>query len=299
MEENQIFNPDGNVSIKTTKKLNGNSQINGKLYAISGEKKIGLDPLLVRLQEIERLNAILEKLLDQRTEELAESVAANAKSISIVAHDLRSPLCTVLTALEIMRDNVANHNIGDNERFIQMASGSAHSAINLLDNLAGWAMLQNQGQKFSPVKINLKKFIIEEMENSNIYAKQKQISLNSSIIPDLDVYIDLQMVRTILRNLISNAIKFTNTGGEITVSASVCHSHIQITVTDNGIGISSENQKNLLNKENIFLESLTSNRQGSGLGLKLCNEFAAIHGGYISLKSKPGKGSEFKFTLPF
>jgi signal transduction histidine kinase len=105
MEENQIFNPDGNVSIKTTKKLNGNSQINGKLYAISGEKKIGLDPLLVRLQEIERLNAILEKLLDQRTEELAESVAANAKSISIIAHDLRSPFCTVLTALEIMRDN--------------------------------------------------------------------------------------------------------------------------------------------------------------------------------------------------
>lgn len=299
MEEDQNFYPDEfNAAVKTKRGVNGNLHTNGSLNTIAGEKKIGLDPLMVRLQEMERLNTNLEKLLDQQTEELVEAVAANAKSISLIAHDLRGPICTVLTALELIKSELVNHNTGKSEHFIKMASGSAHSAINLLDNLAGWAMLQNKGQKFSPVKINLKKFITGEIENLSIYAKQKQISLNFSITPDLNVYLDLQMARTILRNLISNAIKFTDTGGEITVSASECHTHVEITVTDNGIGISAENQKKIFANEKILLGQLTRNRQGSGLGLKLCNEFAAIHGGHISLESKPGKGSKFRFTLP-
>ena len=299
MEEDQNFHPDEfNAAIKTKRAVNGKSQINGNLYAIAGEKKIGLDPLMLKLQEMERLNANLEKLLDQRTEELAEAVAANAKSISVIAHDLRGPICTVLTALELIKSELVHQDTGEMEHFIKMASGSAHSAINLLDNLAEWAILQNKGQKFSPVIVNLKQFIGGEIENLSTYANHKKISLNFSITPDLNVYLDLQMARTILRNLISNAIKFTDTGGEITVSASECHTHVEITVTDNGIGISSENQKSLLNKENILMEPLTGNRQGSGLGLKLCNEFAEMHGGQISLESKLGTGSKFRFTLP-
>jgi two-component system, sensor histidine kinase and response regulator len=193
---------------------------------------------------------------------------------------------------------MVNQDTGEMEHFIKMASGSAHSAINLLDNLAEWSMLQNKGQKFSPVKINLKQFIAGEIENLSTYANHKKISLNFSITPDLNVYLDLQMARTILRNLISNAIKFTDTGGEITVSARKCHTHVEITVTDNGIGISSEDQNSIFKNEDILLGPLTRNRQGSGLGLKLCREFAEMHGGQISLESKPGKGSKFKFTLP-
>jgi two-component system, sensor histidine kinase and response regulator len=114
----------------------------------------------------------------------------------------------------------------------------------------------------------------------------------------LNVYLDLQMARTIMRNLISNAIKFTNSGGEITVNARVRHPNVEIAVTDNGIGMSSEDQNSIFKNEDIFLGPLTRNRQGSGLGLRLCREFAVKHGGQISLESKPGKGSKFTFSLP-
>jgi two-component system, sensor histidine kinase and response regulator len=236
--------------------------------------------------------------LIRELQELAEAVAANAKSISVIAHDLRGPLCTVLTALELIKYELVNQDTGEMEHFIKMASGSAHSAINLLDNLAEWSMLQNKGQKFNPVIINLKQFIGGEVENLSTYANHKKISLNFSINPDLNVCLDLQMARTIMRNLISNAIKFTDSGGEINVSARVCHPNVELAVTDNGIGMSSEDQNSIFKNEDILLGPLTRNRQGSGLGLKLCNEFAEIHGGHISLESKPGKGSKFIFSLP-
>jgi signal transduction histidine kinase len=299
MEENQTFYPENiNAAIKTKMGINGNSKSNGNINAIAVEKKLLLDPLMLRLQEMEKLSARLEKLLDQRTKELAEAVTENAKSISIIAHDLRSPLCTVLTALELIKYELDHQGSGEIENCFKIASGSAHSAINLLDNLAEWAVLQNRGQKFSPVRVNLKQFIVREIENSSIYAKLKQISMNYSITPDLNVYIDVQMARIILRNLISNAIKFTDTGGEITVSARKCHPYVEIVVTDNGIGISSEDQKNILKNKDIFSGPLTRNGGGSGLGLKLCREFAEMHGGHISLESKPGKGSKFKLSLP-
>ena len=299
MKENQTFYPDEfNAAIKTTKGINGNSQSNGIPYSIEGEKIRLFNPLMLRLQEMERLNANLEKLLDQRTKKLAEVAAANDKSISVIAHDLRSPVCNVLTVLELIKDKLNHHNTGEIEQYIKIASGSAHSAINLLDNLAEWAMLQNKGQKFNPVKTNLRKFIGGEIENLSTYAKHKQISLNFSITPDLNVYIDLHIVSTILRNLISNAIKFTDAGGKITVSARECNSYVEIAVTDNGIGISSKDQKRIFKNENILLGPLTRNRQGTGLGLKLCKEFAGMHDGHISLESKLGKGSKFKFSLP-
>jgi two-component system, sensor histidine kinase and response regulator len=297
MEENKIFYPAGNAAMKTTKGVNGNFQSNGITHALEGER-IRLDPLMVRLQEMERLSADLEKLLDQRTKELAEAVAANARSISIIAHDLRGPICTILTALELIKYELVHQDTGEMEHFVKSASGSAHSAINLLDNLAEWSMLQNKGQKFNPVEINLKQFIVSEIENLSTYANHKKISLNFSITPDLNVYIDLQMSRTIMRNLISNAIKFTNSGGEITVSARVRHPNVEIAVTDNGIGMSSEDQDSIFKNEDIFLGPLTRNRQGSGLGLRLCREFAGKHGGQITLESKPGKGSKFTFSLP-
>ncbi len=299
MEENQTFYPDEfKAAIKRTNGINGNSQSNGIAYLIEGEKIKRLNPLMLRLQKMERLNANLEKLLDQRTKKLAGVVSANAKSISVIAHDLRSPFCNVLTALELIKGKLNHHNTDQIEQYINIASDSAHSAINLLDSLAEWAMLQNKGQKFSPVKINLKQFIVDEIENLSTWAKQKQIGLNCSITSDLDVYIDIQMVSTILRNLISNAIKFTDAGGKITVSARECNSYVEIAVTDNGIGISSEDQKFIFNNENIFLGPHARNRQGSGLGLRLCREFVGMHGGHISVESKLGKGSKFKFSLP-
>ncbi len=299
MEEDQTFHPyQFKAATKTTNGINGKLPSNGITHAIEGEKIKRLNSLMLRLQEMERLNASLKKLLDQQTKELAEAVAVNAKSISIIAHDLRSPICTVLTAMEFIKDSLVHQNTDEIEHCIKIATGSAHIAIDLLDNLAEWAILQKKGQKFNPVKINLKQFIRREIEDLSNYANQKKISLNFFISPDLDVCIDLQMARTIIRNLINNAIKFTDTGGEITVSARERHPYIEIAVTDNGMGISSEDQKHIFKNEKIFSGPPARNGRSSGLGLNLCREFAEMHGGHISLESKPGKGSKFKFSLP-
>ena len=299
MKEKQNYYPDEfNAAIKTANGINGKSQSNGNSYAINGEKRISLNPLMLRLQKMETINTNLLGTLDQRTKELAEVVDANTKSISVIAHDLRSPFCAALMALELLKDNLDHNNAGEIEHFIKSALGSVNSAINLLDNLVEWAMLQNNGLKINPVRINLQELVRSEVEKLSTVANQKQINLNFSITPDLYIDIDIQMARIILRNLINNAIKFTDEGGEISVSARECHPYVEIEVTDNGIGISPENQKRIFKNENIHLEPQSRNRQGSGLGLKLCREFAEMHGGHISVKSKLGKGSKFKFSLP-
>jgi len=179
MEENQNFYTDEfTLRNERPRGKNGDAQVKGHTYAIEHEKKGTSNPLLLRLQEMERLNAHLEKLLDQRNRELAEVVDANAKSISIIGHDLRSPFSSVLHALELIKYDLIHQDTGEMEHFINIATGSAYSAINLLDNLSEWAMIQNKGRIFNSVKTNLQEVIGSEIENLSTYANQKQISLN-------------------------------------------------------------------------------------------------------------------------
>jgi len=259
--------------------------------------------LMLRLQEMEGLNAHLEKLVEQHTKKLTEVVATNNKFISIIAHDLRSPLSSILGTLTLLKGKLDHYNRNDIEKYINIASDSANRTLNLLDNLLEWAILQNEEKSFNPVKINLHELLIDEIEGINASSIQKQIALKLSIIPNLHVSADLQMVKTILRNLIGNAIKYTNTGGEITISASESEQYVEIAVKDNGIGISHEAKRELFRIDAFHSTKGINNEQGTGLGLLLCKEFVEMHGGKIWVESGPGvyregKGSEFKFTLP-
>ncbi|MGA2407203.1 MAG: HAMP domain-containing sensor histidine kinase [Bacteroidales bacterium] len=254
--------------------------------------------LRLRLQEMEELNANLEKLIEQRTTKLAEIVSTNAKFLSIIAHDLRNPFSSILGILEIMKLSIKDKKIGEIEEYIDMAYNSANNTLILLDNLLVWAVSQNKEKNFNPVKINLYELLGEEIESLNTSAKQKQIALNHSIEPNLNVTADLQMVKTILRNLISNAIKFTNINGEISINALEKQQFIEVAVKDDGIGVSYEAQKNLFRIDLFHSTPGTNNERGTGLGLLLCKEFVELHGGSIWIESEPGKGSRFAFTLP-
>jgi signal transduction histidine kinase len=252
----------------------------------------------LRLQELEELNGHLEKIIIQNAQKLAEVVETNNKFLSIIAHDLRSPFSSILGVLEILRENMNDYNKSEIENYINIAYNSVNSTLSLLDSLLVWTISQNKEKSFTPVKIKLNDLLSDEIENFNSSAIQKQISLNHSVAHNLYVTADLQMVKTILRNLISNAIKYTNTGGKITISASENKQFVEIAVKDNGIGISSEAQKNLFKPDAFHSTAGTNKEKGTGLGLLLCKEFVEIHGGNIRIKSKPGKGCEFKFTLP-
>lgn len=254
---------------------------------------------LLRIQELENRNAHLEKLVVQHTNRLSEVVATNTKFISIIGHDLRSPLNSILGVLKLLNEALNDYNLNELEKYINIASDSANSTLTLLDDLLAWTISQNKEKSFNPVKIKLHELLTNEIGSINCSAMQKHIMLNNSVAPHLNVTADLQMVKTVLRNLISNAIKFTDTGGEITISASESNQFVEIAVIDNGIGISSEAQRNLFKLDEYHSTPGTNNEKGTGLGLVICKEFVEMHGGNIRIDSEPGIGSRFTFSLPY
>jgi signal transduction histidine kinase len=254
--------------------------------------------LLIRIHEIEELNTSLELLVEQRTNKLIEIVSTNGKFLSIIAHDLRSPFSSILGILELLKMSLNEFNKSQIEEYIDMVYNSANNTLILLDNLLVWAVSQNKEHNFKPVKINLYELLREEIENLKTLASQKQIAISHTIKPGLNVTADLQMVKTILRNLINNAIKYTNINGEITINASELKQFVEVTVKDNGIGISADNKKKLFKIDTFHSTPGTHDEKGTGLGLLLCKEFVELHGGNIRIESEAGKGSRFAFTLP-
>jgi signal transduction histidine kinase len=261
------------------------------------DSKITENDLRFRLQEMSELNALLENIIEQRTDKLIEVVADNTRFISIIAHDLRNPFSSILGALELLKDRLDRANKYEVEKYINIASNSAKKTLALLDDLLKWAISKHNENNFNPVKIILYDLLVEEIEDIIYSANQKNISITNSTPPELKIYADRQMVKTIIRNSISNALKFTRPGGKINISTSYCNEFIEIVIKDNGIGISIESQKNLF-VGGFRSTTGTKNEKGTGLGLILCKEFVEMHGGIIQIESEPGNGFEMKFTLP-
>jgi two-component system sensor histidine kinase/response regulator len=277
---------------------NGSSKLSGQSTHNSEAGQMLEYELITQLQEIQELNIQLEECVVQQTKKLSEVTATNTKFISIIGHDLRSPFISILNTLEIVNESLNKSDINEIRKYICIASNTTGKALSLFDNLLSWTISQNREKNFSPVKINLYELVTDEIENIKASAAQKQIILEHTIAPDLNVSADLQMVRTILRNLICNAIKYTNTGGEIIINASEVRPFVEISVKDNGIGISFERKKMIFKTDKIQSADGTYAEKGTGLGLLLCREFVEIHGGKIWIDSEPGKGCEISFTLP-
>ena len=290
----KIMKPRENIASDKTEGLN--SQDLNRTLTVVG--KVSENRLMLRLKEMERINSFLEKLIEQRTMRLREVIATNTKFLSILSHDLRSPFSSILCSLEIIKENLNNLNKCEIVNYIDIASDSANNTLNLLDNLLTWTIAQNNGKSFNPVKINLRELLKDEIDNISAPANQKQIKLNHSIAPNLIIAADIQMIRTVIRNLTSNAIKYTKTGGEINISALKREQYVEIAVKDNGIGMSRAAQRNLFKNDGFYSKTGTNHEKGTGLGLLLCKEFIELHGGKIWAESEIGKGSDFKFTLP-
>lgn len=287
--------PDHNLIFNQPDQLNSTGIQSG----ISGAKKTSVNNLLSKLHEMEELNAKLQRLLEEQTKELTDEAVANRKFLSILAHDLRSPFSSIIGVLELIKDSLGDYKINELENYISIASASANSTLSLLDSLLTWTLSQSNKEKnFNPVKINLHELINDEIICIAPLAKQKQIIVSQSVSPSINVTGDLQMVKTILRNLISNAIKYTNPDGLINIAATENEKLVEIMVEDNGIGMSPEIRKTLFKIDKFHSTEGTLHEKGTGLGLMLCKEFVEIHGGNIQIESEPGFGSKFKFTLP-
>ncbi len=292
-----------NVSNKTGHKINKVRSENGYpkeheiRYAVENIRQWPLNKLLLQLREMEKQNDSLVELLDKRTKELEEVVTATAKSVSVIGHDLRSPVCTVLAALELLKKKMESDGPIGFEQYINAASDSAKKTLNLLDKLLEWSVSINNCTTVNPVKINLHELLKDELGKVMSPITLKSITVDYSVSPGLNISGDIQMVRSIFRNLISNAIKFTDYGGKIKVKARAAGRFAEISIADNGVGMSAEQKKNILKNEAGIFIIPGSNGQVNGIGLMLCREFIESHGSILHIESKPGKGSIFKFSL--
>jgi PAS domain S-box-containing protein len=229
---------------------------------------------------------------------LKELIATKDKLFSIIAHDLRSPFNGIIGFSELLIENSNDILLEDSEQYIKIINSSAKNTLILLDNLLNWAKSQTGQLSFNPEKILFSEVVHEIIALSKNIAKSKNIALECSCTDNLEIYVDVNMLNTVLRNLISNAIKFTNIGGHIKVSAASKQDHVEITISDNGIGINKEKCSELFSIASNTTTLGTADENGSGLGLVLCKEFIQKNNGDIWVESEENKGSNFIFTLP-
>lgn len=256
---------------------------------------IGIDGVVFDITE----QKTAELKLKASEQKLKVANATKDKFFSIIAHDLRSPFNQMLGFSELLIEKVNSLTVSEREKYLYIINSTAKNTLVLLDNLLNWAKSQTGQVNFKPEKVVLSSIIQEIFELSNSSAKNKNILLNHIQSEEIVVLADLNMIKAVLRNLISNAIKFTNSNGKINVYTLQNDKFIEIAVSDNGVGINKETQNKLFRIETNKTTIGTANEKGSGLGLILCKEFVEKHGGIIWVESEVGKGSCFYFTLPY
>jgi len=229
---------------------------------------------------------------------LAELNATKDKFFSIIAHDLRSPFSSLLGFSDQLVQNHKKYDDAKRERMLQIVNQSARNTFSLLDNLLTWA--RSQSGKIVPKKerIDLKISINKVIGLLNENAQNKQISIVNSIPDEVFIATDKNMLETVIRNLISNAIKFTPQKGEVTVSVAKQPSAYEISVSDTGTGMEKEVLETLFKIGSTKSLNGTDGERGTGLGLILCKEFVEKNGGTITVESVVEIGSTFKFSIP-
>ena len=235
-------------------------------------------------------------------EELMNLNATKDKFFSIIAHDLKSPFTAMLGFSTILNENFDKYDTAKQKEFLSYIHIGIERAYNLLENLLLWSRSQEGNIELRPEEINLYLLANEAIELLNQSADNKSLKLLNKIHIDTFVVADKYMLSTIIRNLISNAIKFTAQDGKIIIKADLTANDkqfVKITVKDNGVGISKEIQSKLFDiSENVSTHG-TENEAGTGLGLILCKEFVEKHNGKIWIESEIDKGSSFHFTIPY
>lgn len=242
---------------------------------------------------------IAEQQLKQYASELKALNATKDKFFGIIAHDLKNPFASLLGASEILSHNPDQYDFDTIQKFGSLIYNSAKSGYTLLENLLEWSRSQTGNITYDPQLLNFREIIETNLSNIKVSSGNKKIKLRSEIIEDIKITADENMLNTIIRNLLSNAVKFTHEGGEVSIKTEKKDNDITVTVKDTGIGIPKDGIDKLFRIDFKYTNIGTADERGTGLGLLLCKEFVEKHGGKIWVESKEGKGSEFKFSIPF
>ncbi|MEW6196378.1 MAG: tetratricopeptide repeat-containing sensor histidine kinase [Bacteroidota bacterium] len=232
-------------------------------------------------------------------EKLKELNAVKDTFFRLIAHDLKTPFNAIFGYTEILKEDFSDLSDEEKLSFIDDIGKAAKQNYQLLENLLIWSQSQAGRLEFNPERINMKEIISESKDLLIPSAKNKNIVLNVECENDIFIRVDEQMITTVFRNLISNAIKFTHVGGHVTINVGSQSNGVKISIEDNGIGMDETTVEKLFRIDRIETKNGTQGEKGTGLGLILCKDFVERHNGQIWVESKPGIGSKFIFTLPF
>lgn len=237
--------------------------------------------------------------LQEREKELKKLNATKDRFFSIIAHDLKNPLNALNGFASLLKEEYDEYDEEERKEIVQNIIISTENMSKLLQNLLEWSRSQMGRLSFNPEPFHPDEVINENISLLNTQAEKKKINLSyqkSGYIQE--VYADKKMISTVIRNLVSNAIKFTYPNGSVTVRATQQKGHCRIKVEDTGTGMTEEEKEKIFNLGEKFNKTGTSNEKGTGLGLMLAQEFIEKNKGTLQLSSEPDKGSTFWFTLP-
>jgi signal transduction histidine kinase/ligand-binding sensor domain-containing protein len=283
--------------------------INEQLLARQTKIEEQAEEILANSSNLKEINELLidkQKLILSQSDQLKETNqqlsllnATKDRFFSIIAHDLRNPFNIVTGFSEILLKNYPKLPADKIEKYLDMIYASSLSGNYLLENLLQWSRSQSGHITFEPSELNLYALVEKIIRLLEADAERKHIQIQQTIDSHCIVYADENMINTILRNLISNAIKFSYENGKVLIEAVNNNDHVEISVADNGVGIPQETISKLFRVDSTISTKGTAKEPGTGLGLIICKEFIDKHKGRIWVESTVNKGSSFKFALPF
>lgn len=261
-------------------------------------KPFNKEELIIRVTHQISLVAAKRIILAQ-TEELQRTITGRDKLYSVIAHDLRSPMGSIKMVLNMLILNLPIEKIGEEMYdLLTMANQTTEDVFALLDNLLKWTKSQIGKLKVVYQDVDLAEVAESVVEIFSMVAGLKKINVRLETPATVEVNADIDMIKTVIRNLISNAIKFSNENSEVLVTVAEQDGRAVISVKDSGCGIDPADQKKLLHTDTHFSTFGTNNEEGSGLGLLLCQDFVTKNGGKLWFTSVKGEGSTFYFDLP-
>lgn len=246
-----------------------------------------------------KLKQKTNRQLNRLNDELSAINSMKDRLFSIIAHDLRNPFHGIMNSAKLLGEKEIAENSAERQTLVDIIFKSAENGFELLENLLLWARKQTGSIPMNFGNINLSVLIDESIALVSTNSRAKNICIESLVDRNITAYADYFSVSTIVRNLLSNSIKYTPAGGRVSISASVENDIVRTTVSDTGVGIEQENIAKLFRADSFFSTPGTEHEKGSGLGLLLCKEFVEANGGTICVENNPERqGVSFTFTLP-
>jgi signal transduction histidine kinase len=237
------------------------------------------------------------KLLQK--EKVLKGLNANKdKFLAIIGHDLRNSFHLMINLSDMLIANIEKDNKEGALKKANIIYDTSVGTYHLLQNLLEWALIQQKGMQMNKTSQNITTLVNDEIQGLKTLYEQKELTISHITEKPVTAMADREMIRTILRNLISNAIKYSYPGGNINITETLNPKTLTISISDNGTGMTAEEQELLFGADGILSKKGTASEDGTGLGLRLCHEFVHLHHGEIKVSSQPEKGSTFSFTIP-